>query len=71
MSISIERMVLILEGKIQFHNETYYSYDVDAQIAKDVGLDKMLATAITGMKQTKIIIDQLEGMLAKLKGDNA
>lgn len=66
MSVTTERKRAIIESKLTFHGEAYYSYEIDAKVAKDVGIEKMLVAAIDGMKKTQGIISGLEAILDTL-----
>jgi len=69
--LSVEQKRNVLGGKLRFHRETYYSFEVDAKVARDIGLPAMLESAIKGMTQVQLIIDTIEKMLLELQGDAA
>ena len=51
----------ILRAKIAQYRQQYYSHQVDAQIARDIGgMEDMLKAAQTNMANTQKIIDALE-----------
>jgi len=56
----------ILQGKLQLYRNTYYAHQVDAQIGKDIGDEKMVEAAKENMRKAQQCIDAIEGMLAEL-----
>ena len=54
----------ILQAKIAQYRQQYYSHQIDAQIARDIGgMEAMLQTAQTNMASAQKIVDALEGIL--------
>ena len=61
----------ILQAKIAQYRQQYYSHQIDAQVARDIGgLEAMLEMAQTNMANAQKIIDMLEKIL-KGMGDAA
>ena len=60
----------ILQRKLALYRGSYYSHEVDAKVAKDIGgMDDIVKAASANMASVRKTIDALEKILAEL-GDS-
>lgn len=75
MNVLLQVKRKILNDKLQLWQNTYFSWQVDTQIAQDIGDDQMLQQTKEHMKRCLRAIRVLEDALTKLElaksnGDN-
>ncbi len=70
MELAVEQKRDVLLQKLQLEHQRYYSHQVDAKVAQDIGgMEQALAAAQANMVATRKVIDALERILEELKDE--